>query len=162
MEEQIVLVDKNNNVIGSAPNLEVRAKNLLHRGSDVFILNSRGDFLVTRRAKTKRVLPGLLQVGVGGAMRPGETYEETAKRELFEETGIKDVELKFVFSYYYKDSFTHVFPHTFECVYDGEITIPKDEVEEYFWMPLPELKEMIKKQPEEFTEQDVFLFNKYL
>lgn len=76
MAEHIVIVDKNNNIIGSAPSVEVRAKNLLHRGSDVFIFNSRGDFLLTRRAKTKQLMPSLLQVGIGGAMRPGETYGE--------------------------------------------------------------------------------------
>jgi 8-oxo-dGTP pyrophosphatase MutT (NUDIX family) len=159
MDEQIVIVDRNNKVIGSAPTLEVRGKNLLHRGSDILVFNSKGEMLITQRAKTKRVLPGYFQLGFGGAMRPGETYEDTAKRELEEESGIKGVKLEFLFSYFYEDEHTRAFPHCYKCVYDGEIT-PNKEVDDYFWLPIPKIKEMINKQS--LTNQDIFVFKKYL
>lgn len=38
--------------------------------------------------------PDRFWVTVGGAVEPGETFEEAARREVFEETGIQDLELR--------------------------------------------------------------------
>lgn len=37
--------------------------------------------------------PGPFWVTVGGALEPGETFEDAARREVFEETGIHDMKL---------------------------------------------------------------------
>lgn len=37
--------------------------------------------------------PDRFWVTVGGAVEPGETFEDAARREVFEETGIRDMEL---------------------------------------------------------------------
>lgn len=45
-----------------------------------------GKVLLLRRSLTKKILPGVW-LGVGGKIEPGETIEESVKREVLEETG---------------------------------------------------------------------------
>jgi 8-oxo-dGTP pyrophosphatase MutT (NUDIX family) len=73
-------------------------------GSAVIVQNGRGEILLQLRADT-------LDWGIpGGGMELGDSFEETAQKELFEETGLtaKSLELLTVVSgkeYYYQ------FPH---------------------------------------------------
>ncbi|WP_372450545.1 NUDIX domain-containing protein [Streptomyces tagetis] len=51
--------------------------------------DGRGRVLVLRRAGHLARYPGRHEVGVGGAVRVGESYEEAAARELAEELGVR-------------------------------------------------------------------------
>lgn len=70
-------------------------------GSTIIVMNKNGEILLQKRSDSRDWgLPG-------GAMEPGESFEETAKRELFEETNLKCNDLQFLqtFSgreFYYK------------------------------------------------------------
>ncbi len=57
-------------------------------GCGVLIENRKGELLLQRRSDTGEwCVPG-------GALEPGETYAEAAKREIFEETGVDVADLK--------------------------------------------------------------------
>ena len=61
---------------------------LIMVGSAVLVLNDKNQLLMMKRADNNNWgIPG-------GAMELGETAEETARRELFEETGLEVDELK--------------------------------------------------------------------
>ncbi|NQV00024.1 MAG: NUDIX hydrolase [Parcubacteria group bacterium] len=70
-------------------------------GSTVVVMNKNGGVLLQKRSDSNDWgLPG-------GAMEPGESFKETARRELFEETNLKCTDLQFLqtFSgkeFYYK------------------------------------------------------------
>jgi 8-oxo-dGTP pyrophosphatase MutT (NUDIX family) len=52
------------------------------------VLNSEGRILIMKRASTKKVHPNLWGLPAGGVLG-SEGLEETAKRETFEETGLR-------------------------------------------------------------------------
>lgn len=59
-------------------------------GSSVVVINEKKEILLQKRSDNK--MWGL----PGGAMEPGESYEEVAIRETKEETGLKIENLKFI------------------------------------------------------------------
>lgn len=161
-EEYAYLIDENNKVIGKATKKEVIKKNLLHRGTTIYIFNSKGEILVTQRARKKMLFPGLFEIGQGGSMIYGEGYEEGARRELEEETGIKNPKLEFLFDFFYKGDKVSFFAKTYRCVYDGKIRMQKEEVEDYFFVSIDKLKKMIEDNPEKFSPDSLAQFKEYL
>ena len=61
---------------------------LFHLVCDVLVRHTDGSFLLMRRAKEKH-FGGLWEATAGGSAIKGETAPDCAKRELFEETGIR-------------------------------------------------------------------------
>ena len=60
---------------------------------------TKGEILVTKRTPIKDIYPDLLEIGQGGAVSYDEEYEESAKREVEEEVGIKDADLEYLFDF---------------------------------------------------------------
>ena len=60
----------------------IGTKPIIAPGSAIIIMNMENELLLQLRSDTK-------DWGIpGGGMEMGDTFEETAKRELFEETGL--------------------------------------------------------------------------
>ena len=161
MEEMVDIVDENDNVIGTVTRSEMRKKNLKHRSTFILVFNSKREMLVTKRTKTKDVYPGMYEMFHGGTVSHGETFEENAHKEIKEEVGIENADLKFHFKISYKDKFQNCIASIFSCIYDGEIKIQKEEVESYFFVSMDKLKKMIKDQREQFTPDGLFAFEEY-
>ncbi|MFH1770247.1 MAG: NUDIX domain-containing protein [archaeon] len=158
MNEIVDVVNEDDEVIGTATRTEMREKNLLHRGGTIFVFNSEGEIFVHKRVKTKDIYPSYYDMTCGGGARTGETYEECAKRELGEELGIKDTELKFLFKFRYQNEIDNFFTKVYYCVYDGKITLQEEEVEEGRFMSIKELKKLMKK--EKFCPDALVMFEK--
>lgn len=87
-QEKLDIVDEDDNVIGQDTRENIHKNGLLHREIHVIIYNDRGGILFQKRSETKETYPGLLDISVGGHVDLGESYEETAIKELEEESGI--------------------------------------------------------------------------
>lgn len=161
-EEYGYHIDENNNLIGKATKKDIIDKNLAHRGTMIYVFNSKGELLITKRAKKKKLYPGLLEIGQGGSMVYGEDYEEGARRELEEETGIKDVELEYLFDFWYKDNELNWFAKIYKCIYDGKINFQEEEIEDYFFISIEELEKKIKENPKQFCPDTLAQFREYL
>lgn len=55
----------------------------------VCIFDSRARLLIQKRTKNKKTWPNLWDLTISGAVSSGETSQDAAKRELFEELGIE-------------------------------------------------------------------------
>ncbi len=88
-EEQIILVDDTNRQIGVAPKLASHhAATPLHRAFSCFVFNARGEFLITQRALSKKVFPGIWSNSCCGHPAPGENTEDAVRRRLRDELGL--------------------------------------------------------------------------
>ena len=82
------IVDENDIVVGQDTRENIHAKGLLHREIHVWFVTPDGQMIFQHRAKDKDTYPDLLDATVGGHVEPGMSYEETAVKEMEEETGI--------------------------------------------------------------------------
>ena len=104
-------------------------------GASTVIFNAEGKVLLTRRADN-----GLWCIP-GGHLDFGETIEEAALREAFEETGLR-VEIERLSGMYSVHYPAHIFPErkerhvfivTFRCRVTGGTLTPNEEVTEFGW-----------------------------
>ncbi|MDQ3101337.1 MAG: isopentenyl-diphosphate Delta-isomerase, partial [Bacteroidota bacterium] len=88
-EEQVVLVNEQDEEIGTMPKLEAHQKGVLHRAFSIFIFNDDGELLLQRRAKDKYHSAGLWSNTCCSHPRSGEALEIAAVRRLREEMGME-------------------------------------------------------------------------
>lgn len=151
----VILVDKNDNETGIAGKTEAHEKGLLHRAVSVFVVNSKGEWLLQQRAFGKYHSPGLWSNTCCSHPFPGETTVEAASRRLQEEMGI-GCHLNYLFSFTYRADFENgltenEFDHVFYGVCDDLPQINNDEVESYHYFSFDELNKMVAQNPEDFT-----------
>jgi isopentenyldiphosphate isomerase len=158
VEEILDLVDENDNVIGKITKPEMLKNKLLHRGTAIFVFNSKGEIYVHKRVKNKKIYPGYYDISFGGSVKSGETYEKGAKRELFEESGIKNVELKFLFKDRFTNNVDDVFVYVYKCIFDGKLKLQKKEIEFGKFMTINEMEDLMKR--ETFCPDSLFFYEK--
>ena len=146
---KVVVVDENDNVIGAEMMFDAIEKGLLRSGARVYVFSESGRVLIQRRGKDV-MRPLMLDQSAAGHVDEGETRLEAAVRELAEETGISGYPLKVVAEPFRSKGFINAIYKT--VVPDNIQLVPEaDEVEELFWLTVPELDELIKERPEECT-----------
>ena len=52
-EEEVILVDSQDQILGTMPKIEAHEKGVLHRAFSIFILNSKKKILLQTRAENK-------------------------------------------------------------------------------------------------------------
>jgi isopentenyldiphosphate isomerase len=128
-DELVIIVDRDNNVVGSATRGKMRADRLPHRCAYILVFNSRGELYVQKRTVIKDIYPGYWDPAAGGVMQVGESYEESAAREVGEELGVRGVELRPLFDMWFEDERSAVWGRAFTCVYDGPLELQVEEVQ---------------------------------
>lgn len=87
-EEMLEIVDETDTVIGQASRSRVHREGLLHREANIFFITPDGQLIFQQRSNEKETYPNKLICAVGGHVEPGMTYEQTARKECAEETGL--------------------------------------------------------------------------
>jgi isopentenyl-diphosphate Delta-isomerase len=155
--EFVVLVDENNNEIGTASKDTVHTKNTpLHRAFSLFVFNHKKELLLTRRADTKKTFPGLWTNSVCGHPGPGELVVDAAKRRLENELGITQVEVKEVSPYQYHFADKNGIVENEICpilvaTFDGDPKSNPDEVDDWKWMSWEKFLTEIQNNPEIYS-----------
>nr|AOE12237.1 isopentenyl-diphosphate delta-isomerase [uncultured bacterium]CCG00099.1 isopentenyl-diphosphate delta-isomerase, type 1 [uncultured Flavobacteriia bacterium] len=97
---EVVLVNSEDQEIGTMEKLEAHEKGLLHRAFSLFLFNDRGEMLLQKRADSKYHSAGLWSNSCCSHPAKNESVEEAAKRRLIEEIFIEtDVKAIFKFEY---------------------------------------------------------------
>ncbi|MEJ2584053.1 MAG: isopentenyl-diphosphate Delta-isomerase [Robiginitalea sp.] len=164
-EEQVILVTPEDQVIGTMPKLEAHEKAELHRAFSVFVLNDRGETMLQQRAAHKYHSPLLWTNTCCSHQRLGETNTEAGKRRLMEEMGF-ETDLRELFSFIYKAPFDnglteHELDHVLLGYYSGSPDINPEEVADWKWMGLDEIRRELEDSPEHYTAWFRIIFNRF-
>lgn len=154
------VVDRMDKVIGQATRREIHQKNLLHRSIHILVFNSENELFLQKRSMAKDEKPGLWDTSSAGHVDSGETYDECAHRELWEELGINAIlkpldKVKPCQETYQE----HVQVYT--CKTNAMIKINLDEISEGKYSSLEILESEIKITPEQFTSSFKLILKKY-
>lgn len=155
MEESLILVDCNDQPIGTDYKLSVHRQGLLHRAFSIFVFDRRGRLMLQRRAEGKYHSANLWTNTCCGHPRPGETTEAAAARRLGEEMGFSCA-LQEVTTLIYQaqvpgDLTEHEFDHIFIGGFDGEPALNPNEASQWCWAEIAALEQWLHAEPEAFT-----------
>jgi len=165
MEEYVILVDEQDNKIGLMPKLMAHEKSLLHRAFSVFIFNDKNELMLQQRAEDKYHSPKLWTNTCCSHQFENESNIDAGTRRLQEEMGFK-TDLNEVTSFIYKAPFDnglteYEYDHVLVGTYNNEPIINRDEVADWKWMDLEEVKVDIALHPEIYTEWFKIIFEKF-
>jgi len=165
MIQEVILVNKNDEEIGTMEKMEAHLQGMLHRAFSVLIFNSNGELLIHRRAFGKYHSEGLWTNTCCSHQREGETNIQAGTRRLYEEMGIK-TELKELFHFIYKAPFDnglieHELDHVMIGRYDDEPVINSDEVESWKWMCIEEVRKDMIQNPDIYTIWFKIIFDEF-
>lgn len=161
----VILVDENDHELGLMEKIEAHEKALLHRAFSVFIYNDKNQLMLQQRALTKYHTPGLWTNTCCSHQQQGETNIQAGKRRLQEEMGFT-TELEETISFIYKAPFENgLTEHEFDYIligrYNETPNINPEEVNDWKWMELDDIKIDIKKNPHQYTEWFKIIFDKH-
>ncbi len=153
--EEVILVNENDEQVGTMDKMEAHQKAVLHRAFSVFIFNTRGEMLLQQRAIEKYHSGGLWTNACCSHPRPGEETLQAAQRRLREELGFSTF-LNKVFHFTYKSSFEnglteHEFDHVFVGSFEGMINPDTTEVKDYCFKAMSDILASLKSQPQKYT-----------
>ncbi|MEK7535609.1 MAG: isopentenyl-diphosphate Delta-isomerase [Patescibacteria group bacterium] len=154
-EIRVVLVDESDKEIGTEEKLAAHKKGLLHRAFSIFVINSKGEMLIQRRAMSKYHSGGLWSNACCSHPHPNEKLQEATHRRLEEEMGF-DCDLKEKFSFIYKTNFEnglveHEFLHIFIGTWDATPKVDPEEADEWAWIDMAKLQADLATHPEKYT-----------
>lgn len=154
----MVLVDADDKVIGYKEKYSThKIPVALHRAISIVLFSKdKSQTLITKRSPKKPTWPLFWSNSVCSHPYPKESYEQAAKRRLFEELGIK-TPLKRKFSFTYSATMDnkiwgeHEYDVVFTGKYQNDLHPNPDEISGYEWISVSELKKDLKKNPKKYT-----------
>jgi isopentenyl-diphosphate delta-isomerase len=151
----ITLVNSQDEIIGYEEKLKVHQQGLLHRAFSVLIFNKEGKALLHKRAEGKYHSPGLWTNTCCGHPNEGESNADAAFRRLEEEMGFQ-TSLTHQFTFRYRAEFENglienEIDHVYFGEYEGEFEVNPEEVSDYKWLSLSEIKKDIEENSANYT-----------
>lgn len=155
MSDEVILVNEDDQVVGTMPKLQAHEEGKLHRAFSIFVFNSSGALLLQQRAFDKYHSAGEWTNTCCSHPRPGEATNEAATRRLQEEMGM-DCELQHVFSFHYQAEVgAGLIEHEYDHVYFGisdQVPNPNpEEVHAYNYISMQALQIDLQENPGDYT-----------
>ncbi len=173
---RIPIVNEQDEIIGEEERAVIHRDGLRHREIHVWLVTPQKEFIFQKRGPHQDTWPGYLDVTVGGHVdTKTESYEECAKRELYEETGTK-LPITLIIKRY-SESYdpntqtkNHAFRAVFGAIYTGalhDLKVEEGNGQGFIKYSLEELKSLSEEDrkkfiPRYFTEAYFDLFQKII
>jgi isopentenyl-diphosphate Delta-isomerase len=153
---EVILVNENDEQIGTIEKMEAHEKGLLHRAFSIFIFNSKSELLLQQRALGKYHNGGLWTNTCCSHPLPGEDVLTAANRRLLEEMGFATL-LTPAFNFTYNATFDnglteYEYDYVFMGIYDGKIKIDEGEVRDFCFKTIHDIEVSLQMQPHKYTE----------
>jgi isopentenyl-diphosphate delta-isomerase len=155
---QVVLIDDNDKIVGYKEKFAAHKVPVpLHRAISIVIFNKdKNQILITQRAKTKPTWPLFWSNTVCSHPYDGESYQEAADRRIFEEAGFRTKlteKFRFVYEAVMDNNVwgEHEYDVVFTGIYEGKVNPDPNEIADYRWIEVQDLKKDLKENPDKYT-----------
>ncbi|MDB4353916.1 16S rRNA (adenine(1518)-N(6)/adenine(1519)-N(6))-dimethyltransferase RsmA [Akkermansiaceae bacterium] len=150
-DEMLDVVDENDEVIRAERRDVIHREDLTHRAVHVFALNKHGEIFLQKRSRLKDKCPGLWDSSAAGHVDSGEDYAVCALRELEEELGLRDHEVKEVgkLGAHANTGWEHV--RLYATLAEGKVRFPCVEIEYGEWFTMEQIEKWVTAIPEDFA-----------
>ena len=152
---EVILVDTNNNPIGTMEKMQAHREGVLHRAFSILIYNSKGKMLLQQRADEKYHSGGLWTNACCSHPKPEEEIVVAAHRRLKEELDLEcslDIIGHFIYHYQFEeDLFEHEYDFVLKGICDDVPDLDPAEVKAFRWIEKNELLNDIKANPTQYT-----------
>ena len=153
--QEVILVNEEDEVIGTMEKMEAHRQGVLHRAFSVFVFDSKGRMLLQQRAPGKYHGGMLWSNACCSHPFPEEPTYKAAQRRLQEELGFV-TPLAEILSFTYKapveNGLTeHEYDHVFAGEYEGDVLPNPMEVADYSYMSIEQIKKALLEHPAKFT-----------
>jgi isopentenyl-diphosphate delta-isomerase len=153
--EYVLLVNKNDQPLGTMEKITAHEKGELHRAFSVFVFNNKGELMLQKRASEKYHSGGLWTNTVCSHPKAGEDIAASAKRRMMEEMGF-ECDISKAFTFIYKsnvgDGLTeHEYDHVFFGYSDTVPNPNPEEVEDWKYVDMDWLNQDVKENPNDYT-----------
>ncbi|MBU0980171.1 MAG: NUDIX domain-containing protein [Nanoarchaeota archaeon] len=163
MPEIFDLVDENNRPTGKTATREQVHKDpsLIHRAAYVFVINDKEKLYIKRRSLIKDLSPLYWEGSASGHVETGDSYEDTAMKELQEETGITGVKMEMLGDFKLFIDKEREWHRLFICHHNGPITLNEESSEGRF-ASIDGIKRLLEDKDMKFTQAFRKAFKMYL
>jgi isopentenyl-diphosphate Delta-isomerase len=148
-QEHVVLLDEDGNSVGTTPKATVHhADTPLHLAFSSYLVNERGQVLITQRALRKATFPGVWTNSCCGHPADGESMADAVRRRAKRELGLDVAQVELIlprFRYVaVQDGIVeNEMCPVFRARAYGEVAFDPSEVEDTRWVDWPELLAMV-------------------
>ena len=156
-DELVDLVDEHDRVVGVVSRRDMRSTRAWHRAVYVLVLDSHGRVLVQQRSALKDFAPGCWDIGAGGVVAAGESYDVAAVRELAEELGVTGVALEPLGATRFEHPELRLHGRVYRVVHDGPFRFDDGEVVQVAWATVDELHRLLVERPFVPDAPEIFL-----
>ncbi len=155
-DEYVDVIDEKDRITGQAAKTTVHSQGLRHRVAAVLLQGEDGKYLIPTASRIKTEA-GLLYHSAAGHVLSGESYADSAKRELLEETGIAAADLQHLGTFWFekeypsrieKESF-HVYRARYRKTM-GPVRLNEEQVNEQ-WLREEELAAIYREHAERIS-----------
>ncbi|MFV0338907.1 MAG: 16S rRNA (adenine(1518)-N(6)/adenine(1519)-N(6))-dimethyltransferase RsmA [Chthoniobacterales bacterium] len=150
-DEILDVVDGKDEIVGRAERSHVHAEGLRHRAVHILIENEVGELFLQKRSPWKDINPGVWDSSAAGHVSAGEDYDRAAMRELEEELGVRDMELRRLGKLLPCEATGNEFIQVYRGSREGRFKLEEMEISCGAFFPRGQIREWLVQGQEDFS-----------